>query len=101
LIPSIHNISGYQNIVPTMYPVWPGLVAGMQLLGGTELAYQSSDRFLAVGNRAQGSDFSVGFSNGNSNDFSLDIKDRQIICFSWSGFLSLAAARRLLPRLTA
>lgn len=51
-----------------------GLVAGVQLLDGTELAYQSSDRFLAVGNRAQGSDFSVGFSNGNSNGFSVDIK---------------------------
>jgi hypothetical protein len=49
-------------------------IAGVQMLGGTELAYPSSDRFPAIGDRAQGSDFSIGFSNGNSNGFSMDIK---------------------------
>jgi hypothetical protein len=50
------------------------LVAGSQLLGGTELAHQSLHRLLAVGNRPQGSDFPVGFSHSNSNGFRMDIK---------------------------
>jgi hypothetical protein len=77
-----------------------GLVAGAQLLHGSKLAHQFSDRLFAVGNRTQRSDFPLGSATATAMVSAWTSKPTNRMFFI-DRLLSLAALRRWLHRLTA
>ena len=77
---------------------WAGLVAGTQLVGGSELANQSADGVGSIGDPAEAADLASGLGNRDRDGRGVDIKADELYVTHGPALLSHAALRCDLSR---